>query len=274
MRRLVLVAGLLASVIAGRVHAYACAGPSLHVLLPAQGFLPLDAEVWIVFDDESVTAYEHPEDGSSVVVSEANLQASDVTFTLAREGSSPVVTPATVERMPKTRLPTFVLRPKAELAPFTHYRVSAQSKGTPAVVVARFVTGNARDEHAPTLGKLVTATFAVLDKPEYKQKSGPVARMKFASVSDVETLPLHFEVHDVATTLDASTLRAIVWPREDGEVVLGSTDVCRPLELDFPKTGKTGPKVLKLRVRAVDSAGNASPPGEVTFDVEHPKTKG
>ncbi|MBK7399023.1 MAG: hypothetical protein IPJ34_22735 [Myxococcales bacterium] len=179
---------------------------------------------------------------------------------------------------------TIELAPKQPLAASTRYEVVLveKDKKRPTKVVGTFGTGAALDDEAPSW-KGVTSTAVVAGLPPGSFSlgcggSGPVAYL-FMKQTPVDAGPFVFlvwtstggaidETLPAQAVLPVDSVSAITpVPKNAGTVSIGDLG-CSGNVADLPAG-----KAVRVRVRAVDAAGNKTAPSEVVLDTR-PKGKG
>jgi hypothetical protein len=261
-----LVAALVLATPGPAARAGACPGQQLRVFPDGGSTVPTNVQVRLDLDASEVTVYELVDERTRQVRKSGQVQAGAIVVELRPE-SGPAV-PVTVRRPPSTHRPLILVSPRRPLAARTRHQVVVRSR-TEAFVVARFTTGNGAATTAPALGPITSARFGRHPRARHwKDATGAWAEVTLAGGSDAEA----FEVH-VLRAGDAptdATLRAIV-PRGVGRPVtvrLHDGGPCHGANFAFPpvpRGARSSP--LRLGLRAVDAAGNASPVREVTLVV-------
>lgn len=172
---------------------------------------------------------------------------------------------------------TVVMKPRTPLAARTRYEVVRTDKAgkVPILVVGTFTTGDATDEKAPAWSGITSHRVSSTEP-----RKGVVSIAEECGVNAIELEGVAAEdegtpakamryavwIVDQGKAIDygASPLAILegnVWPKHGGgnELV-----VTVPLERDGKLALPNGKKTAKLGMRAIDLAGNASAPSEIT----------
>jgi hypothetical protein len=228
---------------------------------------PTNTRVRFTFDRQDELQVLDIDVGSRQVRANGVTSASTARLSLRRDDGSLV--PATVHRLPATARPVFILVPVAPLAAHTRYTATVRTADKDYAIDA-FRTGAGADTTPPVLDRVDDLRFTP-GRPvkRYGDPRGSWATMTMAGASDDRGI-VSVEIYELpagATAAKAADLRSVLVPGADHSVWLGDQGVYDP-NFVFPAAGKAAPRHLRLGVRLIDLAGNASPIRIVDIDLE------
>lgn len=245
--------------------------PALHVLPRSTTLAPTNTHIVLLFDRRDTEVFELEKGRGCCSIRNSGWVNGRTVGVEVRDAAGASV-PVTLRRPRFTVTPVIIVVPKRRLAPHARYAVVVRNNAE-SFVVAHVNTGKGPDTTAPKVGRVVSARYFVDPSPkDWKDPCGSFAIVKFSSVRGA----MAFEIYDMgrASATHPAVLRAVVDDTVGAPAIVGIDG-----EGPYPRDGRFQfPRVpagarsyrVRLALRAIDAAGNASALRVITLDLAHP----
>jgi hypothetical protein len=226
----------------------------MHVY-PPFGTVPTNAQIRVIIPTEpsSITLLG-PQNQN---LAWASISSTNVPFYFLGAGAA---MPARVRKISGT-LATLIVEPAVPFVPNATYDLVVRTTSNEGTLtdfpVGRYTARSGPDVTPATLASVRSARVHHLAHAGYKEAWGPWIDLELTGAAD-DVGPFYYEIVDSAS-VPLATIDSLRF---------GSHDVCRASEVIVETKG-----VMKLGVRLVDAAGNASPIVPFTADADHPVTR-
>lgn len=246
--RLTLVLTLMIAIIAraNDAHACSCSMPRISIS-PDGADAPINATVvvWI-------PAYVS--------------KGAEVSLSLRKKTSGDTVT-VDYRRVGSAAMTVIELMPKGKLSPNTEYEIVRSDQDAPAVV-GTFTTGTRELAGAPAWkGLAKTGYFKAVPVCCMCMTSDPYAEIELAEkLDDNKATQYRLAIWMAGSDGKIDYRKSpVTYESADNTLWLGHPSTCSPANFTFPKQ-----KALKLGIKLVDLAGNASTASEFVLDTTKP----